>query len=421
MIHNSFFFTHAMFLRTVPRLLTAASAPFAEALRQRLSDRALPPMEIRQLWTYQSTAHRLVEEFNVGPMSQRYARVAEMLRFLSDHNVLVHSLLRHGPPGPQPPPTEGNVILAGGEKRRPPTARRRSDSAALTVRVSPEFRRLALVGESLYRSETTLRVARLFPLCSADLLVQMQQVLCEPGNLALLFDGLSAHTLGTPPSSDSCSAVVSGVAATQSWFGSLKGADDAKALFVYSTIAELNWFVVKTKATDRTHNNALFPPSDALILHVLAAHTVECLLSFLLVDQLLAVAQSLRQGGQWQNHTLSLPQQLKRDSRTHATRGIRSRRLDVNIVPSTRIQNEARLVDASQLAVLAKPANGPVGSKVVCPTNVTLDYASWLGRTAMPRQSDALVYGSCWTGTDGRRLDAIAAAPSPPQERRSPP
>lgn len=89
---------------------------------------------------------------------------------------------------------------------------------------------------------------------------------------------------------------------------SLQLSPHQKASMLCAVLGELRWFGARTRPTHRTHNNAIFPPSDVLILHVLATHLVECLPAEMLLMALephLAAIQS-----QWQNFPMSLPTQL---------------------------------------------------------------------------------------------------------------
>jgi len=68
-----------------------------------------------------------------------------------------------------------------------------------------------------------------------------------------------------------------------------------KASMLKAVVCELFWFCERTRANDRTHNNALFPPSDVLILHVLAAHVVEALSGEMVFSQIEPIASAARQ------------------------------------------------------------------------------------------------------------------------------
>lgn len=83
-----------------------------------------------------------------------------------------------------------------------------------------------------------------------------------------------------------------------------------KGSMVCALVGELRWFGSRTRATHRTHNNAIFPPSDVLILHVLATHVVECVPAEMLFSLVQPSLEEVKQ--RWVNFSTSLPCQLEK-------------------------------------------------------------------------------------------------------------
>lgn len=83
-----------------------------------------------------------------------------------------------------------------------------------------------------------------------------------------------------------------------------------KASMLCAVLGELRWFAARTRPAYRTHNNAIFPPSDVLILHVLATHLVECIPAEMLFVELQPHLEAIWTS--WRNKDLSLPGQLKK-------------------------------------------------------------------------------------------------------------
>jgi hypothetical protein len=126
-----------------------------------------------------------------------------------------------------------------------------------------------------------------------------------------------------------------------------------KASLLLAIVAELRWFVARTKATDRTHNNALFPPSDVLVLHVLASHCVEAICGELVYGTLKPRLTALRT--RWRNFDASLVSQL-------VLRGMLERAeryptaLTVQVEPRGLLDGEAAVVEARAARLLAAGA-----------------------------------------------------------------
>jgi hypothetical protein len=255
-------------------------------LERRIQDASLPPFAAKSLWPLLSSHFKLIDEFNVAGHTRRLARVGTMLRFLRDHNVLLHAALRH-------------------------------DAAGAAWHVTPEFGRLAVVGEALLRDEVATRLNKLLPDASLGELCAMRDACTAPAAVVALYDAINMNRLLLP------------AAARRK----LPPTAEQKATLLYAALAELHWFVVKTKATDRTHNNALFPPSDALILHVLSAHVVESVCA----DSVYVVLQPLLDDcrRRWANYGLSTVGQFKAVPRLSAVHDLAAtaRTCDVSAAP----------------------------------------------------------------------------------------
>lgn len=83
---------------------------------------------------------------------------------------------------------------------------------------------------------------------------------------------------------------------------------DEKASMLCAIVGELRWFSCRTRPTHRTHNNAIFPPSDVLILHVLATHVVESIPAEMIVSLVQPSLEMLTR--RWPCIGVSLPSQL---------------------------------------------------------------------------------------------------------------
>ena len=220
------------------------------------------PARLLSLWNTVTSKPKLVDEFNSRSPSQRRERLSTALRFLTYHNALLHSVLRFQP-------------------------------TTSTWNVTKEFGRIALVGETLLRSEVLRRFVTALPDADGQLVSRLRDevVCCE--RMAKLFDQLALGGCLPPEHRRKH-----------------KLTDRQKSGMLYAMVGELHWFVVKTKATDRTHNNALFPPSDALVLHVLSAHCLEGIIGELVFHRLNPAARAVR--SVWRNVAVSLPQQVRR-------------------------------------------------------------------------------------------------------------
>ncbi|CUG94080.1 RNA editing complex protein MP44, putative [Bodo saltans] len=222
------------------------------------------PLSIRDFW--QATAHRerLVEEFSSSKLSTRLAHLSKAIHFLRNHNVLVHGSLH---------------------------------ASASCWNVTSEFSRVAAFGESVLRNELCLRVLKHFPSINDDAMSELVDHCCSTEWVASLYDLLQLNGL-----------------LDKRLRRQLKPTQLQKQSLVLAMLGEMHWFAVRTKATDRTHNNALFPPSDVLILHSLCAHSVESIVVELFASCFELPLRELK--SMWKNFHCSLPSQLQSKPRT---------------------------------------------------------------------------------------------------------
>lgn len=273
--------------------------PLYGVLKARLGSPSAP-LPSNQVYAKLVNPCRLVDEFNFAKTSKRLARQHAAFRFLRRHNVLMHGLLfyvQH---------TE-------------------------TWNTTQEFARLSLVGESVIRAEVRGRLLKLFPDMSHDAFATCAAELTSCSSLASLFDALRLDQIvgAKPPprESGSTDAGRDGTKHTERAKAAQTRAkvtldDDAKCAMLCAVVGEMHWFAARTKATDRTHNNALFPPSDVLILHVLCTHLLECVPAELIFGKLQPMIQHLR--SVWVNEPMSLPSQLLLKPRTIAALSLSS-------------------------------------------------------------------------------------------------
>jgi hypothetical protein len=240
-----------------------------------MSDSSAQPVD--RLWFDLSNSMKLVDDFNHRREQRRHTSCASMLTFLADHNVLMHSAYYF-------------------------------DQSKRAWCVTPEFARLCLAGESLLRAEVSRRLANVFPELSYDELLALVSAASERENLLRASRCLRLECISRPWTLRRQHPLT----------------EDMLIRSLYAVLAELNWFVVKTKATDRTHNNALFPPSDALILHVLSSHLVESILAQRPISLFLGELPALKE--RWSNPMRGRPERFLAAPR-------RSKRLDITTCP----------------------------------------------------------------------------------------
>lgn len=232
---------------------------FRALLAERLT--SATPLPMKDLWKHVTTETKMIDEFQSERRSQRIGHLSTSLKFLRDHNVLLHSGLHFNP-------------------------------ATQTWNVTAEFDRVLIAGDTFLQREVAVRLFKLLPTLDDETLSFLVTEVCSVSNLSSVFDRANLSRNVDP-----------------SGRRRQKLTAQQKAASIVSTLGELHWFVVKTKATDRTHNNALFPPSDVLVLHVLSAHCCEALCGELIVERLMPAMRAFKL--QWKNVGESLPQQLK--------------------------------------------------------------------------------------------------------------
>jgi len=218
------------------------------------------PVALRDLWRRLVNAHRIVDELSSNSKSRSQGKLRLALMFLATHRVLLHSVPHFS-------------------------------HSSRDWLISPEFSKLVVVGESHIKHRTASSIVQFIPGIEADLLSALQKRVVEEARLQRLFNELHLNRLFEPTARRTCKPSTALIVQT-----------------LFAIVGELFWFVVKTKATDRTHNNALFPPSDVLILHVLANHAVEMLVTTLLADELCPKDEIK---SRWRNYHCSTPEQYK--------------------------------------------------------------------------------------------------------------
>ncbi|CCW61022.1 unnamed protein product [Phytomonas sp. EM1] len=271
--------------------MSELNSAMRHALTQRLCSPERP-LPANRVYKQLVNPCRLVKEFDFSKSSRRLARQHAVLRFLRKHNVLLHSLLFYIP-------------------------------EAVTWNRTGEFDRLALYGKCIFRSEVRGRLLRLFPDMPPQIFTQCSQSLLSDNSLADLFDTLHMELIvGLRPTrrDDSGSPLRQNSQKAKRVKVSLGKAE--KVNMLCAVLGEMQWFAARTKATDRTHNNALFPPSDVLILHVLCLHQLECMPAELIFRNLEPHLKAIRQV--WVNEPMSLPTQLRLVPRTLAALSLSS-------------------------------------------------------------------------------------------------
>lgn len=223
------------------------------------------PTRFCNMWGRFALRHKLLPEFVSHKSSRRRARTHLTLRFLHEHNVLLHSPLR----------------AFNGQRG---------------LRITPEFSRLALFGERLLRAEVNARLVKAMPRATASELASLLSAVVRRDTICAFYDKLELNGI---------------ISRAKDTSGRVKPTPVEKASMYFAIIAELHWMVVKTKATDRTHNNALFPPSDALVIHVLSAHCVESMMVELIHFAVYPAVRRVLPA--WRNVTESLPAQVLHD------------------------------------------------------------------------------------------------------------
>lgn len=241
---------------------------FFDMLRQRLCS-PTHPLPTRSVYDELTNRSRVVEDLHFSKTSRRLARQRLALSFLRRYNVLLHGLLFFS-------------------------------ENTQTWNTTPEFQRLALFGESILSAEVRGRLLKLFPNIPYSVLVQSLPPIVGEEGLSRAFDRYDMKAIvGARPQKKRCRIAFT---------------SEQKSHMLCAVVAEMYWFVARTRPTDRTHNNALFPPSDVLILHVLSSHLLECIpaeLIYRFVEPIMADVRRV-----WVNEPMSVPSQLRLIPRT---------------------------------------------------------------------------------------------------------
>ncbi|KAG5475267.1 hypothetical protein LSCM1_03378 [Leishmania martiniquensis] len=242
------------------------------ALRSLLIERLCSPTQplpAKHLYDELTNRSRLVEEFHFSKTSRRLTRQRLALQFLRRYNVLLHGLLFY---------SEGTR----------------------TWNTTSEFHRLAILGESVLITEVRTRLLKLFPTMPYAAYVESLPHMVGEEALAAAFDRYEMQSIvGVRPSNRRCGTRLTRV---------------QKCHMLCAVIAEMYWFTARTKPTDLTHNNALFPPSDVLILHVLSTHLLENVPAELIYNVVEPILADIKRV--WVNQPMSLPAQLCLTPRT---------------------------------------------------------------------------------------------------------
>ncbi|AYU79913.1 MP44, putative [Leishmania donovani] len=255
-----------------PQTTLSLDANLRNTLRSLLIERLCSPTQplpAKQLYDELTNRSRLVEEFHFSKTSRRITRQRLALQFLRRYNVLLHGLLFY---------SEGTR----------------------TWNTTTEFHRLAILGESVLLTEVRTRLLKLFPAMPYAAYVQSLPHMVGEEALAAAFDRYEMQNIvGAKPSNRR-----SGTPLTRM----------QKSHMLCAIVAEMYWFTARTKPTDLTHNNALFPPSDVLILHVLSTHLLENLPAELIYNVVEPIVADIKRV--WVNEPMSLPSQLRLTPRT---------------------------------------------------------------------------------------------------------
>lgn len=277
---------------------------FGLRLHALLKDRLTSPTEplpANQIYTTLANPCRLIDEFTCAKTTRRLGRLRTSLGFLRRHNVLLHSLLFYV-------------------------------RETQTWNTTAGFGRLAFFGESLLRHEVRARTLRLFPSIDAPTYAALCGTALSEDALCGFFDQLYMKSLvGAKPDGRD-----------RDWTLT----KEQRCSMLCAMVAEMSWFASRTKATDRTHNNALFPPSDALILHVLCCHVLESLPAELIYAIVEPRVQRLKEV--WMNEPMSIPAQLHLKPRTVGA-------LSLSLVKRCISDEERRRKTEAQAASVCQP------------------------------------------------------------------
>ncbi|GET89675.1 mp44, putative [Leishmania tarentolae] len=260
-------FAHRAGRMASPPTTLLLDANLRNTLRSLLIERLCSPTQplpAKHLYDELASRSRLVEEFHFSKTSRRITRQRLALQFLRRYNVLLHSLLFYS-------------------------------EATRTWNTTTEFHRLAIFGESVLLTEVRTRLLKLFPTIPYTAYVQSLPYMVGEDALAAAFDRYEMQNIvGVRPSNRRRGTPLTRM---------------QKSHMLCALIAEMYWFTARTKPTDLTHNNALFPPSDVLILHVLSTHLLESLPAELIYNVVEPIVVDIKRV--WVNEPMSLPSQLR--------------------------------------------------------------------------------------------------------------
>ncbi|CAJ1027646.1 hypothetical protein, conserved [Leishmania lindenbergi] len=267
---------------TTPRTTLSLDVNLRRTLRSLLIERLCSPTQplpAKRVYDELTNRSRLVEEFHFSKTSRRITRQRLALQFLRRYNVLLHGLLFYS-------------------------------ESTHTWNTTTEFHRLAILGESVILTEVRTRLLKLFPAMPYAAYVQSLPHMVSEEALAAAFDRYEMQNIvGVRPPNRR-----SGTPLTRM----------QKSHMLCAVVAEMYWFTARTKPTDLTHNNALFPPSDVLILHVLSTHLLENVPAELIYNVVEPIVADIKRV--WVNEPMSLPSQLRLTPRTVSS-------LSLNAIP----------------------------------------------------------------------------------------
>ncbi|KAG8347067.1 hypothetical protein TRVL_02113 [Trypanosoma vivax] len=194
------------------------------------------------------------------------------------------------------------------------------------------FRAHGIVWGNILKTEVRGRLLRLFPVIDAATFAAVSSSVVSESALCALFDSLSMKSLvGAKPDGPD-----------RGW--SLTARQRSNMLC--AIVGEMSWFAARTRAMDRTHNNALFPPSDALILHVLCCHVLESIPAELLYAVIEPKVRRIKEV--WVNQPMSLPEQLRLKPRTIGA-------LSLSLQPCSITEDERARKAQASLAPVCRP------------------------------------------------------------------
>lgn len=220
---------------------------------------------LKELWQEFGNRDKMLSEFCSESSSTRLGHISTSLQFLKDHNVVSHGLLHF-------------------------------KESSKRWCVSRDFERAAGFGECILRNEISTRILAAMPNIDEASFYELCRRSVSPHQTQKLYDSMHLNRL------------------LQKERRRFKLNEFHKHSMLLAILGEMQWFTLRTKATERTLNNALFPPSDVLILHALCAHAIEGIIVEAILNQLHEAIRILKDS--WRNFHCSTVQQLKMKPRT---------------------------------------------------------------------------------------------------------